>query len=171
MGWKTLKTHFDIKHQVHMTENGLCIGSPYIHDIITINVNTGHIRINAANPSFLETQYPQLMKASPEDIVALIRQPDTFTSSIPVYTYKGGQIIEKRCETLGWPNVTHDGELMYENTHSNDRNLVIEWARKDARAGIQITQGMIQKLESDLESLRQELTQHECNLKMLEVTS
>lgn len=40
---------------------------------------------------------------------------DTFTASIPVYSYEDGTIIEKLCEKPGSPNLTHDGDLMYDN--------------------------------------------------------
>jgi hypothetical protein len=52
-----------------------------------------------------------------------------------VWTYQDGRIVEKQCEEYGWPNLTHDGQIMYENTYSPDRSKVIEWARKNAAAG------------------------------------
>jgi len=42
MGWKNIKEHYRINHYVQVTEQGICIGSPYIHNIIVI----GRIRRN-----------------------------------------------------------------------------------------------------------------------------
>jgi len=33
----------------------------------------------------------------------------------------------------GWPNVTHDGDLMYANTYSTDKGKVIEWCEGKCR--------------------------------------
>ena len=30
MGWKNIKEHYRIGHTVHVTDKGICIGSPYI---------------------------------------------------------------------------------------------------------------------------------------------
>lgn len=37
MGIKKLKEKYKIEHTVCRTEKGICIGSPYIHDIIVIS--------------------------------------------------------------------------------------------------------------------------------------
>ncbi|MEQ9444720.1 MAG: hypothetical protein RJS98_04085 [Rhodospirillaceae bacterium] len=36
MGWKSFKEFYRIVHIVHITEEGLCIGSPHIHNIIVV---------------------------------------------------------------------------------------------------------------------------------------
>ena len=52
--------------------------------------------------------------------------------SLPVYTYEGGEIIEHKCEAYGWPNLTDDGQVMYNNKFSSDRNEVVRWAKENA---------------------------------------
>ena len=39
MGWKNIKEHYRIGHAVQVTDAGICIGSPYIHNIIIIGVD------------------------------------------------------------------------------------------------------------------------------------
>lgn len=72
------------------------------------------------------------MEAGPETLRQLVQSPDSFAAAVTVYTYCGGDIIEKQCETSGWPNVTHDGEMMYENTFSTDKDQVVVWAKENA---------------------------------------
>lgn len=57
------------------------------------------------------------INADPTAAAALLAKPDTFAASIPVYTWDASYaIVSHQCEELGWPNVTHDGALMYRNT-------------------------------------------------------
>jgi hypothetical protein len=39
MGWKSVKEHYQIKHIVQVTDKGICVGSPYIHDVIIIGLD------------------------------------------------------------------------------------------------------------------------------------
>ena len=50
------------------------------------------------------------------ELKRLVNCKDEFENNLPVFTSKRGRVIKKYCETYGWPNVTNDGELMYENT-------------------------------------------------------
>jgi hypothetical protein len=47
MGWKNIKEHFSIQHIVHIKNGKVCIGSPYINDLIIINSETGEIEKNS----------------------------------------------------------------------------------------------------------------------------
>lgn len=136
MGWKRLQEHFKIVHTVQIKEAGICIGSGFVSDLATVNMVTGVVRENETFSGFLLKHYPALLSASKSEILAIVQAPDSFSASIPVYTYDGGRIIEKCCERPGYPNVTHDGFLMYENTFSTDRDLVVRWAKRNAEAGI-----------------------------------
>lgn len=108
------------------------------------------------------------MDADPDKLRELATSPDSFATAIPVYTYAGGAILEKQCETPGWPNVTHDGCLMYENTYSTDKAQVVAWAKRNSAAAIQLTAAHIQRLEKDLAAARAELAQHEAARAKLE---
>ena len=132
MGWKKLKDHFQIEHHVQIVGGQLLIGSPYVCDLATINIETGRVKKNDTFSRFLEEHYPKLLDASTAEILGLIKEPDQFTASITVYTYKGSEIIEKLCEEAGWPNVTHDGCMMYNNAFSTDKDKVIGWAKRNA---------------------------------------
>lgn len=157
MGWKALKDKYAISHIVQVRDGWICIGSGYVHDIVKINMATGGIEGNRTFPDFLRRDYPTLADADAEDILALINAPDEFTASIPVYTYRGAEIIEKQCEVIDWPNVTHDGELMYENTFSTDRAEVIRWAKRTAASAVEWRTGSIADAQQKLAELRAEL--------------
>jgi hypothetical protein len=168
MGWKALKEKFGIKHSVQVTSEGVCIGSAYVHNLVTIDPRTGKVQENPTFGDFLRKSYPALLEAAPEEILALVDAPDAFTSSITVYTYEDGDIIEKRCEEPGWPNVTHDGCMMYENTYSTDKDKVVAWAKRSAAMAIKFTQEDIERREKELADCHSQLTAATANRAKLE---
>ena len=157
MGWKALKDAYGITHNVCVTSKGICIGSGYVHDLVVIDPVSGSVRENEAFGRFLPQYYPALGAASPAEILGHLQAKDTFEASIPVYTYEGAEIIEKRCEALGWPNATHDGELMYENKFSADRDVVIGWAKRSAELEAKHLDEAILRVQEQLVDLQNRL--------------
>ena len=76
-----------------------------------------------------------------------------------MYTTKNGQIIEKACEQLGFPNITHDGELMYSNTHYANKADAIEYARNDLHCRIENYEGSVTDLEATLAEKKEKLAE------------
>lgn len=157
MGWKNVKEAFDIKHNVIMEDGRIFIGSGFIHDLVSIDVDTGEIWENETFRNSLRENYPDLLKADPEKVRALILAPDTFKASIPVFTFQDGDIIECRCEEPGYPNVTHDGRMMYENRFSTDIQEVVRWAKNDLEIWSDNLDKHIQELQEKLDSARSTL--------------
>lgn len=168
MGWKTLKTHYRIKHNVHVRSEGFCIGSPYISDIIVINRGGKIIKGNEDHANHDLNRYLAEMKADPAALLKVIQADDVFEKSITVYTFSGAKIIEKQCEKLGWPNVTHDGEMMYENSFSPNKSKVVKWAKENARCGIEWRTMRVAEIKEELATMEMSLAEVENNLKTLE---
>jgi hypothetical protein len=172
MGWKNIKEAFRIKHTVSVTDAGICIGSHYIHDIIVIRPNG--VIAKSYKDSFtinedLDRIQGELGRTSPMRLRELIQAPDTFAASIPVYTYDGGEILTKYCEEPGWPNVTHDGDIMYENGYSTDRAQVIEWAKQNARLGVKFAREREDELKSKLAECLKTIAECQADLSNLEL--
>lgn len=168
MSWKNVKDHYRIGHQVQIREGRICIGSPYIHDIIRVSLD-GVVtwgNLGASSNGDLARYYAE-MTADPAKLRELIAAPDTFTASIPVYTYDGGTIIEKQCEVFGWPNCTHDGMMMYENTFSADKAKVIAAAKRSAALGVKAWLDNIKEAEARLAKCRAHLAEEEAALAKL----
>src|SRR5688572_11028530 len=128
MGWKNVKEYYRIGHTVCVTEKGICIGSPYIHDIIVIALDGKRIIKPYADGRRTNedlARYQAEMDHDMGKLWELVNNPDTFEKSLPVFTYRGGEIIEKKCEAYGWPNQIHDGQMQYDNTHSRDKLKVV----------------------------------------------
>lgn len=169
MSWKNVKEHYRIGHAVHVRAGCICIGSPYVPDLIVIGLD-GAItkRDDYARTNNDLARYLREMDADPAKLKELIAAPDMFAASIPVFTYDGGDIIEKRCEVLGWPNVTHDGCLMYENTFSPNRAKIVKAAKTNAACGINAWRDRIAEAEKDIAKFRAYLEKEEADLAKLE---
>lgn len=168
MGWKALKDKFRIRHIVSVTEKGVCIGSGYVLDLAVIEVGTGAIKENLAFPGFISNEYPSLSAASPAEILELINAPDSFEGSIPVYTYEGSQILEKYCEAPGWPNVTHDGCLMYENNFFDNRAAAVAAARLEAGHLLAWASRQVQEAHAELAKRQAQVSECEARCRELE---
>lgn len=170
MGWKRIKDHYQIKHIVSVNQKGcVCIGSSYIHDLIVVEPDGKISKSYEGNSNADLARYQRELDADPALLKKLLSEPDVFESAHTVYTYEGGRIIKEQCEELGWPNVTHKGDLMYENTHSADRDQVVQWAKRNALAGIRLCEKAISKAQEDIAELQRDLDQSKRDLELLEI--
>lgn len=167
MGWKALKEHFNIKHDVHADEDWVYIGTGLLPQWVRIHRKTGALSSETSKHQLKET-YPELIQARPETLLSLLAQEDHFEASIPVFTFRNGQIVEKRCETPGWPHATHDGELMYDNTHSTDIGQVVKWAKQDLECSVAFTRLNLTEAKKQVKRLQEALTEYEAKLAAFE---
>lgn len=158
MGWKNIKEAFGIEHQVRVEDGYICIGSGMVHNLITIGVETGELNENPTFRDFLEKHYPEVKSAGTRKLLDLIETPDTFEASIPVFTFQDGDIIECRCEAIGYPNVTHDGRMMYENRFSTDLEQVVRWAKRDLEIWSENLGERAEDLETQRDKVKNELS-------------
>ncbi len=168
MGFKTLKQHYRIGHTVCVTDKGICIGSPYIHNLIIVGLDGAIIKEDDGRCNEDLKRYMAEMKADPAKLREVVQAKDTFEASIPVYTYDGGNIIEKMCEKPGWPNCTHDGDLMYENSYSTNKKKVVKWAKENAAIGIKWQSERVEEIKRDLAKLEARIKESQADLAKLE---
>jgi hypothetical protein len=168
MGWKNVKEFYRIVHAVRVTSEGICIGSPYIHDLIVIGLD-GIIKRTRENyfTNVDLRRYMSDFERDPKVLKDLVLSEDHFEKRIAVFTYDGGDVVEKFCEAPGWPNVTHDGQMMFDNTFSIDREIARQLAIRNAEAGVQIFTQRIKHKENELHKCEEELRQCENDLKKL----
>ncbi|OQA34218.1 MAG: hypothetical protein BWY57_00620 [Betaproteobacteria bacterium ADurb.Bin341] len=172
MGWKALRTHFgiDAGYIVHVTRRGVCIGSPLMTEIITICpdgsvVNRGGRYGYAAVEEL--TQYHDALEAAPAKVRELLATKDEFQASIPVYTVIDGTVVEKYCEVFGWPNVTHDGALMFEHMFFTDRNMAVARAKGTAEYSLSLAREELKKATAEVERLQSTVLRREAALAKL----
>jgi hypothetical protein len=167
MGWKRIKDHYNIGHIVHVTKAGICIGSPYISDIIVIGLDGKMVKRYADRSNADLERYQREFDADPDLLCHLANEPDEHSNAIAVYTYGGGNIIEKLCDEPGWPNVTHDGALMFNNTYSSDKADGVKWAKREAALGVKYRRQNLTEAKMRLEQCREQLRSEKACLSKL----
>lgn len=94
--------------------------------------------------------------ASAPEIKQLLDAPDNFSPRpVTVFTYEGGRIREAFCDVPGWPNVTHEGLLMYENLYSTCKKTVVRWALRHATCSVEVIEQRVADLEKELFLLKE----------------
>lgn len=155
MGWKKLKNAYAIGHQVIVESGHICIGSGYVQNLAAINISTGKLVRNGTFSDFLERNYPELAAATPSELKALAQAPDEFEANITIFTFRDGDIIECLCEKPEYPNVTHDGRMIYESRFSTSIEEVVVWAKRDLEIWTRNLDERIEQLEKELAETRQ----------------
>jgi hypothetical protein len=167
MGWKAIKDHYRIRHQVAVyPEKGICIGSSYIHDIIRLHVETKTISTcrSANPPGFSNEDLARCWAEFHNDLDMLwdlAAAPDTFEESLPVFTYERGEVLQLECEAYDWPNVTHDGRIMYENTFFPTREQAVAYGKRDAELAVQYASEHVKRREEELAEALEHLAQEQ----------
>ena len=134
---KNLVKEYDIKHIVCVQKrNGkeaICIGSPYISDIIVIGMDGTLIKpykTDSFYPNEELVRYMQEFTADPEKLKRIVQSKDTFENLTTVWIYENRRIFKKQCEEIGYPNTTTDGFLMYNNTTFETKKEALKYARQ-----------------------------------------
>jgi hypothetical protein len=167
MGWKNVKEHYRIGHIVQVTDQGLCIGSTMCHDLIVIDRYRGVIKKADASLNADLMRYVAEMRADPDKLRELLDADDTFEASIPVWTCNGSEVKQAFCEKFGYPNVTHDGEMMWENTHLATRAEAVQYGIREAEARVKIFTGDVARQEQELSEKRKRLGDAQADLAKL----
>lgn len=155
MGWKTFKEKFNIEHKVQIRSGYLLIGSDYVSDLVTIEMDSGFVSSNSAFPRFINENYPELYHATTEEILEALRENDVFEKSLKVYTYKGSRIVEEYCEEFGYPNTTHSGNIMHENTYFKSRRSAVREAQKNNKHELEYVNRKIKEMKKEITELQE----------------
>lgn len=144
MGFQAVRKYYDIKHIVAVYDKRdfggpcICIGSPYIHDIIVIRISDAKVvKGYERGNDDLGRYYAAIKEDEKNGILrGLIDTPDVFTQNLPVFTIKDWAVVADYCEEYGWPNTTNSGYIMYENTYFKTREEAYAYLLKDTTAGV-----------------------------------
>ena len=141
MGVKTIKDHYRIGHIVQRVGDTICIGSPYIHNLIVISSEGKLLKVDNGYNNADLNRYAEELRADEKsgELKAWFHVRDTFGPLIHVYTSDKGRVIRKECEEFGWPNTTTDGMIMYENSHFLTYDEALGHLLNDTRLGVKYT--------------------------------
>ena len=134
MGIKKLKEKYDITHIIQREKKGICIGSDYVHDLIVITPELEILKSSILSDSGALSDIYKQIKFDYEtgELAKILEEKDIFSNLKNIWTYDRGHIIKKQCEKIGWPNLTTDGYIIYDNTFFKSRKEALKACRVDA---------------------------------------
>ena len=146
MGLKSITEKYKIKHFVQRTKKGICIGSPYHHDIIVLN-DDGEFLTMYKDRKYNDgwstnkdlKRYQEEMFADIENgtLKQIIQEPDQYENLLPVFTIDDGKLVETSCEKYGYPNLTIEGEMM-DNTFFKTKDEAIQYGIDECHGWIKM---------------------------------
>ena len=151
----------DTGYTVHFRDNKVCIGSPLCSALLTVDAKTyeikyaldtfhkGRASIRSQELEFIWDKLEELVKSG--ELKSIIDGNDSTEGMFPVYCCDDGEIIKKFADVFGWPNSTHDGTLMYNNTFFKTEREAIEYGIKDLTAAAEMYTGRIADLEKEIQ--------------------
>lgn len=149
MGWKAVKDYFGLHDKLVWVSVGeVLIGDDPVPMIIVLNDGT----VTCAPDLSIEwLNHYVAMRQYKAKLAELIAQPDTFTASLPVFTFDhNGNIIEKQCEHYTNMATTHDGRLMSISYYFPNRADAAQAAIKQIERRIDAKCDEIASMEEDI---------------------
>lgn len=162
----------------------IAIGSPYCHDLISVNKETLQVKyvldtFREGRKCFEETsrqsektellfiwdKLHELIKNG--QIHDIINGKDEIENPLPVFTFKDGELIESCTDKYGYPNTDDNGVCMYDNTHFAKKEDAIKAGIQDAIAGQNICNRRINDLKEELSKVKAELEMFENYVEQL----
>lgn len=142
---RELQRYLGTPRAVHAKEGFICIASAYINNLVSLNVETGHLSYalgGRPRDAGLEKICQGLESLTKEQRDYYWIGADEINEPITLYyADDNGDVKTAITDSLDFPNVTDDGVLIYSNTHFesekellnyeiNNTQLAIKWLHK-----------------------------------------
>jgi hypothetical protein len=170
----------DTKYDVHFKDNSICIGSPMCSDLISLDIKTFKMRyaMDTFNegPSSLKNRELIFISDKLEELIdngninKIIQGQDKLDSPIPVYKIHEGNLIETFTDCYGYPNITIDGILMYDNEYFKTKEEAIQNGIEDNEYLIGSYNSRVKEKELEIARLNTDISvmeQYILKLKLL----
>jgi hypothetical protein len=137
----------------------ICIGGAYCNDLISINTKTIEmntaVHIDGGREGFRSDELVMIWDKLTElikngEIKGIIEGKDEIENPLTVYTVQNGELKECITDEYGWPNVTDDGFLMYENQYFRTKEAAIQRGITDLECQIISSKRLIDEYADSL---------------------
>ena len=92
------------------------------------------------------------------ELKTIIENNDSAEGMFPVYSCPNGVIKKQFADIFGYPNITHNGEMMYENTFFKTEQEAIKYGIEDMGYAIKNYSNRIYDMEKETEQRKAELS-------------
>lgn len=90
----------------------------------------------------------------------IINGVDEIENPLPVFTVSNRQLIETFTDAYGYPNLTINGDQMYDNSWFDTKEKAIEYGKRESESAIKMYGERANDLEADLHKVRNEIQEH-----------
>lgn len=137
---RELQKRLNTTRIIHAKDNLICLASLYVHNLLTLNVDTGYVSYALGDGS----KDPELMRLmdgleslTKEEIKYYWNGADSIENPITVYYVDDkGDVHTAITDSLTFPSVTDDGILMYENTHFETKLAALNYEVRNTESGV-----------------------------------
>lgn len=137
---RELKKHLGTTRVIHAKENLICVASPYIHNLVALNVDTGDLTYalsGSRKDAELEEISQGLESLTKEQREYYWDGADDIENPITLYYVDDKGVVKTVItDSLDFPNVTNDGVLIYSNTHFKTKKELLDYAIRDTELAI-----------------------------------
>lgn len=172
---RALQAILETKRTIANFGDYIGIGSAYIHDLISLNKTTLHLKYALGFPNKSNPPDDKELRGIWDKLISLIESGEISSyitghdeipeeSRIKVYYEHNGEIVESYSDVLGWPNTTFDGVLMYNNTHFKTKKEALARAIKDSKYSVKTYKNSIREVKERLYGLKDKLKLHKAQL-------
>lgn len=159
MGWKSLVEHYKLNSLHVKVDGGNFVASTGVYEVI-FDRNANVIKNDVYQGSFAGANKRRLdlvgfciaVDGDKETFKRLFSKEDSFSKSIDVYTFSNGSVVKKQCEQFKPLELTHDGDVIFENTHFLSHKDAVDCLINNLKASINAGHNTIEMLESELKN-------------------
>lgn len=166
-------------YTVHFRQGKICVGSNLCSELFSVDIkknkivyaldtfNEGRSALEGRSNKdliFIYDTLTSLLKSG--QINNYIEGKDELVDPFPVYSVKDGILTKQLAENIGYPNVTDDGEMMYDNSHFRTEKEALENAIEQDEYDRNSLKGIISEREKEILSLKDYLSKKESNIKL-----
>lgn len=175
---KLLSILNDTKYAITNQKDYIAVGSPLCHDLISVNKET--LKLKYALDTFREGR--KCLEGKGEllfiwdklqgmihsgEIKDIIEGVDELSVKLPVFTVEDGELIEAFTDKYGHPNLTDNGDLMYDNTHFPTKEQAIDYGIKECKYMVKHSIERINEAEEKLKEAQERKEKYEKQISHL----
>lgn len=145
---------------INNNDDYIAVGSPLCHNLISVNKKTLKLRyaldtwhegrnsLRSEELLFIWDKLQELINNG--EIKNIIEGQDEIENPLPVFTVRDGKVVKSFTDQYGWPNITIDGDEMYDNTWFKTELEAINYGIQEYKAGMNMVQRTIDERRKEL---------------------
>lgn len=137
---RELQKRLGTTRTIHARDNLICVASAYVHDLVSLNVETGNLSYKFGGipkDEELNQIYQGLQFLNAEERSYFWEGVDTIEEPITLYYADNDGVIKTAItDSLDFPSITDDGVLIYENTHFKSKKELLDYEINNTQLGI-----------------------------------